>query len=129
MVIAVFVNGVSKAGRPGNKPASKKDRLRSLPPTAEILFISNRDTGTRRNEIYAMDADGGNVTRLTYTTELTMITGIDHTGFMILKNQAAIKTTQFLKMSQEMWLIYYFEATGLPGTASGIQSSNNSFRS
>ena len=35
--------------------------IRSLPSTAEILFVSDRDTGSRRTEIYAMDADGGNV--------------------------------------------------------------------
>ncbi len=53
--------------------------LADLPESAEILFSSNRDTGNRRQEIYSMDADGGNVTRITFSNRHHFIHGIDKT--------------------------------------------------
>jgi Tol biopolymer transport system component len=53
---------------------------RPLSPSAEILFTSNQDTGGRREEIYTMDADGGDVTRVTFTEYHHFIVGIDGSG-------------------------------------------------
>ena len=41
--------------------------IKSLPETADVLFISNRETGTRRKEIFSLDIDSGEITRLTYS--------------------------------------------------------------
>jgi Tol biopolymer transport system component len=68
-------------------------RLRSLPDTAEILFISNRDTGNRLREIYAMDADGNNITRITYTNEFHFIVGIDPSHRYIVATRAVEDTS------------------------------------
>ena len=51
-----------------------------LSPSAEILFTSNQDTGGRREEIYVMNGDGGDVTRVTFTEYHHFIVGIDSSG-------------------------------------------------
>ena len=43
----------------------KNPKLFDIPESSEILFVSNRDTGTDQHEIYAVDADGENLTRIT----------------------------------------------------------------
>ncbi len=60
-------------------PQDGKAVLADLPESAEILFSSNRDTGDRRQEIYSMDADGGKVTRITFSNRHHFIKGIDKT--------------------------------------------------
>lgn len=86
-----------------------EDRINSLPETAEILFVSNRDTGTRRMEIYSMDADGGNQKRLTFTNEHHFITGIDSSRRYIVTSRAEIDTDKPKGLGDEdrraLWLI------------------------
>lgn len=65
-----------------------QERIQPLPPTAEILFLSNRDTGGRNKEIYTMDSTGGNVTRLTYTDEHHFMVGIDSTKTYLVVTRA-----------------------------------------
>jgi tricorn protease-like protein len=109
MVIAITVNGTSEGGRPDNNPSPKKARIGSLPPTAEILFVSNRDTGTRRYEIYAMDADGGNVTRLTFTKDHHTIMGLDRSRRYLVTSRAVKDTHKPIGLGGEdrrsIWLL------------------------
>ncbi len=60
-----------------DRGSEEQQAIQPLPATAEILFTSNRDTGTSRKEIYAMDAQGGDVTRITFTNENHFVVGID----------------------------------------------------
>ena len=69
-----------------------------LPENAEILFTSNQDTGTNRWEIYSMDAQGGNITRITDSDENHFIFGIDPSGRYI----AATRGTEEKK---RLWLL------------------------
>jgi len=69
MIIAIFSGCIQEK--------VPNQRIESLPDTADILFVSNRDTGSRRTEVYAMDIDTGAVTRITFTNEHHFITGID----------------------------------------------------
>jgi len=57
--------------------STAETKINSLAPNNRILFVSKRDTGSRRTEIYAMDADGGNITRITESDEHHFIMGID----------------------------------------------------
>jgi Tol biopolymer transport system component len=87
----------------------ERERIGSLPPTAQILFVSNRDTKTRRNEIYTMDADGNNVTRLTFTEEHHFIMGIDRSRRYIVTSRAVEDTRKPKGLGSEdsrsLWVI------------------------
>lgn len=74
----------------GEKSSSYKPftTLASLPPASAILFVSDRDTGTRQKEIYAMEADGSNVTRITTSNGHHHIIGIDPTKRYIVASRA-----------------------------------------
>jgi hypothetical protein len=62
-------------------------RLGDLPATAAILFVSNRDTKARHHDIYAMDADGGNVTRITFTKQHHFLVGMDSSRRYIVSSR------------------------------------------
>ncbi len=71
-----------------DKETDEQRRIGTLPPTADVLFVSNRDTGSRRAEIYATDSEGRNVNRLTFTNEHHFILGIDPTRRYIAVSRA-----------------------------------------
>jgi len=52
-------------------------RLADLPETAAVLFVANPDPLISRFEIYSMDINGENITRLTFTQDDHSIMGID----------------------------------------------------
>jgi Tol biopolymer transport system component len=68
--------------KPGN------NRLRAIPQNAEFLFLSNRDTGDERMEIYARDAQG-NITRITNTGEPHFLYGIDNSRRYIVATRGS----------------------------------------
>ena len=84
-------------------------RIISIPFTSKILFASNRDTGSRRTEIYAMDADGKNQTRITFTNEHHFIIGIDGSHRYIVTSRAEKDTDKPDGLGDEdkrsLWLI------------------------
>lgn len=90
-------------------PSAEQPRIGSLPSTAEILFVSNRDTGDSRTEIYAMDRNGNNVTRITYTQEYHFITGIDPSRRFIAASRAEEDTNSNGELDggdrRALWLI------------------------
>jgi Tol biopolymer transport system component len=84
-------------------------RIGSLPPQAAILFVSNRDTGRRRREIYSMDVNGKNVTRITFTNEHHFILGMDRLRRYIVASRAEKDTKKPSGLGDEdrrsLWLI------------------------
>jgi len=72
----------------GVKQAPEPSRLGELSATSAILFVSDRDTGKNRTEIYSMDVDGKNGTRLTFTQENHFIMGIDRSRRTIVTSLA-----------------------------------------
>lgn len=72
-------------------------RLSRLTATAEILFTSNQDTGTNRWEIYSMDSQGENITRITDTDENHFIMGID-------PSRRYIVATRGTEEKKQLWL-------------------------
>lgn len=105
IVITILISGCVQ----DQKPIEGQTGVGSLPSTADILFVSNRDTGSRRAEIYAMDADGGNVTRLTFTNEHHFIMGIDRSRRYIVTSRAKEDTDQPPGLGDEdrrsLWLL------------------------
>ncbi len=91
----------------GNQPSSEAV-LADLPEGADIMFTSNRDTGDRRQEIYSMDADGGNVTRITFSNRHHWIRGIDKTRRYIVTSAAEQDTALPFGLGDEdrraLWL-------------------------
>ena len=77
LFVLIFISGCVEEGI-----------IRSLPSTAEILFTSNRDTGSRRTEIYSMSATGENVTRLTFSVYHHFILGMDNSRRYIVASRA-----------------------------------------
>lgn len=84
-------------------------RVDLLPSTAEILFASNRDTGSRRQEIYSMDSNGGNQTRITFTDVHHFVMGIDFSKRYIVASLAEIDTNPPEGLGDEdqraLWII------------------------
>lgn len=84
-------------------------KIAPLPSTAEILFVSNRDTDSRRNEIYSMDSNGNNITRITFTDKHHFIVGIDKSRRYILASRAEKDTNKPSGLGDEdkrsLWII------------------------
>ncbi|KYK36862.1 MAG: hypothetical protein AYK19_00795 [Theionarchaea archaeon DG-70-1] len=91
------------------KTQDTQERIQPLPPTAEILFLSNRDTKGRNKEIYSMNATGGNVTRLTYTNEHHFMVGIDNTKTYLVVTRADTDTEKPKGLGDEdrknLWVV------------------------
>lgn len=88
---------------------NKPGRIGDLPKTAAILFVSNRDTGSRRAEIYSVDSDGKNITRLTFTEEHHSLVAMDRSRRYIVASRAVEDTTPPAGLSDEdrksLWLL------------------------
>jgi len=84
-------------------------KLGDPPATASILFISNRDTRKQRREIYAIDADGGNVTRITFTKKHHCLIGMDRSRRYIATSAIAEDTKKPRGLGDEdrksLWVI------------------------
>ena len=70
----------------------------ALPVTAEILFTSNQDTRTHRWEIYSMDSQGENITRITDSDENHFIMGVD-------PSRRYIVATRGTEEKKRLWLL------------------------
>ncbi|NIS78664.1 MAG: hypothetical protein GTO14_00175 [Anaerolineales bacterium] len=110
LLLAAFLIGNSLGGcNDQDGPEKEMPRISSLPSTAEILFVSNRDTGSSRTEIYAMDKEGDNVTRITYTEEFHFILGIDPTRRYLADSRAEEDTNSNDELDggdrRTLWLI------------------------
>ncbi len=85
------------------------ERINALPETADILFTSTRDTHSRRAELYCMDIDTKEVTRLTFTKEHHFISGIDRSNRYIVVSRAEKDTDPPSGLGNEdkraLWLI------------------------
>jgi len=84
-------------------------RLGDLPATSAITFVSNRDTGSRRAEIYSVDVSGNNITRLTFTKEHHFLTAVDRSRRYIVTSRAVEDTARPEGLGDEdrkaMWLL------------------------
>lgn len=88
---------------------NEEGRVGSLSQTAEILFTSNRDTGSRRTEIYSMDSEGGNITRLTFSEDHHFTFGIDNSRRYIAASRSEKDTDSPKGLGDEdrksLWVI------------------------
>jgi Tol biopolymer transport system component len=104
--LAVLISGCSN-NKVGEEPL--RSRVNSLPELADILFVSDRDTGTRRTEIYAMDIDTETVTRITSSEEHHFILGIDSSRQYIVASRAEKDTDKPEGLGNEdrrsLWVI------------------------
>jgi Tol biopolymer transport system component len=66
--------------------------LSPLPESADILFVSNRDSGTRRKELYTLDLDDGSITRISFTKNHHFIVGIDPSHRYLVASCADVDT-------------------------------------
>jgi len=85
-----------------------ENRISDLPEQADILFVSNKDTGDRRTEIYSMGSDGENQERLTFTNEHHFIMGTYNKKYLLASRSE--KDTQKPKGlgdedKRSLWLI------------------------
>lgn len=83
--------------------------INSLPPSAKILFMSDRDTNTRRKEIYAMDKNGENVQRMTNSDTHHFFAAVDNSRRFIVDTRAEANTAKPADLGDEdrksVWLI------------------------
>lgn len=109
IIIAITILSLIDETPYGSGFIQDESRITSLPESAEILFVSNRDTGSRRTEIYSMNADGSNQQRLTYTNEHHFIMGIDNSRRYIVTSRAEKDTDKPKGLGEEdrraLWLI------------------------
>ncbi|MBD3271309.1 MAG: T9SS type A sorting domain-containing protein, partial [Elusimicrobia bacterium] len=83
--------------------------INALPTDADLIFVSNRDTGSRRTEIYAISVDGSNVTRITDSSYHHFISAVDPTKRYILTSRAEEDTNEPSGLGDEdkrsLWII------------------------
>ena len=63
-----------------------------IPPESDLLFTSNRDTGTERMELYAYDLETDTITRITQTPYSHFIYGIDNSRRYMVVSRAVEDT-------------------------------------
>ncbi len=104
VVAAVAAFSANLLRTPADQPGT-----RPIASDAAVLFESNRDTGSRRKEIYAMDADGGNVTRITFSKMHHFLVGIDPSRRYLIVTRADQDTDPPLGLGDEdrrsLWVI------------------------
>ena len=71
----------------------QESSLHPLPVSAKILFVSNMDAGNRAKEIYSMNENGGDITRITYSHYHHKLVGIDKTKRYIVTTRVENDTT------------------------------------
>lgn len=104
LLVAVSIVGVAfgglfcGCGGESDDGEPEPNGMSLLPETAEILFLSNRDTGGECRDIYSMDAQGANVTRITSTNEQHFIFGVDPSGQYIV-------ATRGTENKKRLWLL------------------------
>lgn len=80
-----------------------------LPLTAKVLFASGVKAGERRREIFALDTDNGNITRITTSNKHHIITGIDKSRRYVVSTQTEEDTSEPKGLGDEdkrsLWLI------------------------
>ncbi len=91
-----------------------------LPENAQILFLSNQDTGGSRLEIYSMDADGGHVTRITHTRDQHFVFGIDTSGRFIVATRGS-------ESHKRLWLLDLRTGKETPLTGEKDNAEGRSF--
>ena len=96
------------------------ERLRALPLTAEIIFTSNPDVGMNRWEIYSMDAQGNDVTRITNTNENHFILGID-------SSRRYIVATRGTEEKKRLWLLDLATGEEIPLTDAENHAEGRTF--
>ncbi|MDM7999837.1 MAG: hypothetical protein QUS33_07535 [Dehalococcoidia bacterium] len=118
--VVVILGGLSFACRekPGEDETSQ--RIRPLPETAEILFVSNRDTHSSRREIYAMDARGNNITRITFTNENHFVVGVD-------ASRRYVAATRGTDNKKRLWLLDLQTGEETPLTDAANHAEGRSF--
>lgn len=115
LVVVLFICGCETPQKEAQKSQEEAQtpyntqRILPLPSTADILFLSNRDTGGRNKEIYAMDANGEKVTRITYTNAHHFLMGIDNTKTYLVVTRADTDTENPRGLGDEdrksLWII------------------------
>ncbi len=95
-------------------------RTRALPASAQILFTSNRDTGGSRKEIYSMDAQGQDVTRITRTNDNHFVVGID-------VSRRYVAATRGTESRKRLWLLDLENGAEAPLTDAGHHAEGRSF--
>ena len=80
LTIFMVVVTLLSVGCLNDSPGDKDERVARIPETADVLLLSNRDTGGRLKEIYAMDTVHGTLTRITYSSVHHFMAGVDPSG-------------------------------------------------
>jgi Tol biopolymer transport system component len=106
----------------GNAPQDGEDeaRIQALPASAQILFTSNRDTGGSRKEIYSMDAQGQDLTRITRTNDNHFVVGID-------ASRRYVVATRGTEARKRLWLLDLETGAETPLTDAGHHAEGRSF--
>jgi Tol biopolymer transport system component len=121
-VVLMMVLGGMLIGCPNLSEAGRGEtaRCRRLPERARILFTSNQDTGTERSEIYAMDAEGDNITRITRSNHHHFVLGTDRTRRYVVATRGTEKNKQ-------VWLLDLKTGKERPLTDAGNHAEGRSF--
>jgi Tol biopolymer transport system component len=132
--VIIMVMLIAACGCEAPEPPQKTHyttRIQPLPPAAEILFLSNRDTNNRTKEVYTMDADGKNVTRITYTDEHHFLVGIDNTKTYLVVTRADTDTENPKGLGDEdqksLWVINVKTGEEIRLTDTGNMAEGDSF--
>jgi len=117
IILSMLLIGCNEAGTDVQQETA---RVRPIPENAQILFLSNQDTGSSRMEIYSMDAQGGNINRITTTDKQHYIFGID-------SSRRYIVATRGSEAKKQLWLLDLNTGQETPVTRSEDNAEGRSF--
>jgi len=128
----VLVGFVVACGFERSEVPKEAPKLGVLPSSAEILFASTQDIkGGRRKEIYSMDANGNNITRITFSGKHHFIFDIDSSRRYLVVTRAVENTSFPPGLGDEdgksIWLIDLTAKEEIPLTDLKNQAETDSF--
>ena len=111
--------------------SDKTPRIENIPESAEILLLSNKDTKGRRKEIYAMNSDGSNLTRITHSDVHHFLVGIDPQKRYLVATRAVEDTNLPAGLGDEdmksLWVIDLETGEETRLTEEGVHAEGKSF--
>ena len=127
----LFLIAAAFVFQPTGLIAAQRAELKPIHSSSAILFVSNRDTGNRRTEIYAMDVNGDNAIRITKSKYHHFIVGMDPSRRFIVTSRAERDTAKPKGLGDEdkrsLWILDLASKTEQRLTAPKNHAEGDSF--
>ncbi len=115
ILVAIILSGCA-----GNGKTTTGLLFKPIPDTANLVFLSNRDTGSNLFVVYSSDEQGENITRITISDEQHFLVGID-------KSIRYLAVTRGSESKKRIWILDRDTRAEIPLTGPEDNAEGRSF--